>query len=278
MGSITLTYAQIGRQQSPDNKQDSGESKEGPVDPNSYRHAFLILEPKKGQTVADAKRNPSSVTRHVLCAETDDERDEWVDALLLYVGKEPNDGSEATPISEKERSGRRLPEIQKVAATPIKDLASVKGNEKLLLNQEAYERQQRSIPPSGPNQQNHLRGGMPLSPTTPAMCNDDRLSAERQSAEGQYANNRQNYNQYPEQGGPQPPWNTPPQQQQQQYQNQQQYQQQQQQQYQNQQQQQQQELQAPGLPRNQSTHSLNQTQEEVRNGTSTNITSIIHWV
>ncbi|KAK3840000.1 MAG: hypothetical protein JOS17DRAFT_678200 [Linnemannia elongata] len=230
LGSITLTYAQIGRQQSPDNKQDSGESKDGPVDPNSYRHAFLILEPKKGQTVADAKRNPSSVTRHVLCAETDEERDEWVDALLLYVGKESNESSEAAPTSEKERSGRRLPEIQKVAATPIKDLASVKGNEKLLLNQEAYERQQRSIPPSGPNQQNQ-RGGMPMSPTTPAMCIDDRLSAERQSAEGQYANNsRQNYNQHPEQGGPQPPWITPPQQQQQQYQNQQQYQQQQQQQ------------------------------------------------
>ncbi|KAF9341709.1 hypothetical protein BGZ91_004002, partial [Linnemannia elongata] len=253
LGSITLTYAQIGRQQSPDNKQDSGENKEGPVDPNSYRHAFLILEPKKGQSVADAKRNPSSVTRHVLCAETDEERDEWVDALLLYVGKESNDGSEAAPTSEKERSGRRMPEIQKVAATPIKDLASVKGNEKLLLNQEAYERQQRSIPPSGPNQQNQLRGGTPLSPTTPGVCIDDRLPAERQSAEGQYANNnRQNYNQYPEQGGPQPPWNTPPQQQQQQqqYQNQQ------------QQQQQQQDMQAPGLPRNQSTHSLNQTQEE----------------
>ncbi|KAF9296385.1 hypothetical protein BGZ88_012773 [Linnemannia elongata] len=267
LGSITLTYAQIGRQQSPDNKQDSGENREGPVDPNSYRHAFLILEPKKGQSVADAKRNPSSVTRHVLCAETDEERDEWVDALLLYVGKESNDGSEAAPTSEKERSGRRMPEIQKVAATPIKDLASVKGNEKLLLNQEAYERQQRSIPPSGPNQQNQLRGGTPLSPTTPGVCIDDRLPAERQSAEGQYANNnRQNYNQYPEQGGPQPPWNTPPQQQQQQYQNQQyqQQQQQQQQQYQSQQQQQQQQqdMQAPGLPRNQSTHSLNQTQEE----------------
>jgi hypothetical protein len=266
LGSITLTYAQIGRQQSPD-KQESGEAKEGPVDPNSYRHAFLILEPKKGQSVADAKRNPSSVTRHVLCAETDEERDEWVDALLLYVGKESNDGSETPPTSEKERSGRRMPEIQKVAATPIKDLASVKGNEKLLLNQEAYERQQRSIPPTGANQQSHLRGGnMPLSPTTPGMCIDDRHSAERQSADGQYAsNNRQNYNQYTEQGGPQPPWNSQPQsQQQQQYQNQQQYQQQQQ--YQNQQQQQQQQqqdVQAPGLPRNQSTHSLNQNQEDV---------------
>ncbi|KAF9083608.1 hypothetical protein BGX29_003041, partial [Mortierella sp. GBA35] len=104
LGSITLTYAQIGRQQTTDKQQETGDSKEGPVDPNSYRHAFLILEPKKGQSVADAKRNPNNVTRHVLCAETDQERDEWVEALLLYVGKEPTDSSpEAAPAAEKER-------------------------------------------------------------------------------------------------------------------------------------------------------------------------------
>ncbi|KAG9325610.1 hypothetical protein KVV02_000635 [Mortierella alpina] len=138
LGSITLSYAQIGRQQSQDRPQEGGENS---TDPNSYRHAFLILEPKKGQTVADAKRNPNSVIRHVLCAETDQERDEWVEALLLHVGKEPLESPEP---SERERTSKRMPEIQKVAATPIKDLASVKGNEKLLLNQEAYERQQRS--------------------------------------------------------------------------------------------------------------------------------------
>ncbi|KAF9928814.1 hypothetical protein FBU30_002085 [Linnemannia zychae] len=258
LGSIILTHAQIGRQQTSEKQQDSGENKEGPVDPNSYRHAFLILEPKKGQSVADAKRNPNNVTRHVLCAETDEERDEWVDALLRFVGKDINESAD-TGSNDKERSGRRMPEIQKVAATPIKDLASVKGNEKLLLNQEAYERQQRSIPPSGPNQQNYMRGGnMPLSPTTPNMCIDDRLPAERQSAEGQYANNRQNYNQYSEQGQ-QSSWNS-----QQPFQNQQQYQQQQQQQYHQQQLQnhQQQDMPPPGLPRNQSTHSLNQIQDD----------------
>ncbi|KAF9430232.1 hypothetical protein BGZ76_000910, partial [Entomortierella beljakovae] len=70
LGSIALTYAQIGRQQTPD-RQDNGDG----ADINSYRHAFLILEPKRGQTVADAKRNPSNVTRHVLCAESDEDRD-----------------------------------------------------------------------------------------------------------------------------------------------------------------------------------------------------------
>ncbi|KAF9573398.1 hypothetical protein EC968_008580 [Mortierella alpina] len=271
LGSIALSYAQIGRQQSQDRPQEGGENS---ADPNSYRHAFLILEPKKGQTVADAKRNPNSVIRHVLCAETDQERDEWVEALLLHVGKEPLDAPEP---SERERAGKRMPEIQKVAATPIKDLASVKGNEKLLLNQEAYERQQRSVPPSPSAQhfqQHPMRngGGMPQSPTMAnmGMGIDDRLSAERQSAEGQYANQgRNNYNQYGDQEG-QPGSRAYPshqqhhgqQQQQQQYQGQQQ-------QYYQQQQQQQQQQQSPQhqqppmqLPRNHSTHSLNQNQDD----------------
>ncbi|CAO3574636.1 unnamed protein product [Mortierella alpina] len=289
LGSIALSYAQIGRQQSQDRPQEGGENS---TDPNSYRHAFLILEPKKGQTVADAKRNPNSVIRHVLCAETDQERDEWVEALLLHVGKEPVESPEP---NERERAGKRMPEIQKVAATPIKDLASVKGNEKLLLNQEAYERQQRSVPPSPSAQhfqQHPMRnggGGLPQSPTTAGMSMgmDDRLSAERQSAEGQYANqgSRNNHNQYGDQERQPSSRAYPPhqqhqqqqhhgqQQQQQQYQGQQQqqyYQQQQQQQQQQQhQQQQQQQQQSPQhqqppmqLPRNHSTHSLNQNQDD----------------
>ncbi|KAI1313433.1 hypothetical protein EDD11_002641 [Mortierella claussenii] len=283
LGSIALTYAQIGRQQSQD-KQDMGEGRENATDPNSYRHAFLILEPKKGQTVADAKRNPNNVIRHVLCAETDEERDEWVDALLRYVGKEP---VEQLETNEKEKPGRRMPEIQKVAATPIKELASVKGNEKLLLNQEAYERQQRSVPPSPSSQQfhPHVRGGaVPQSPTTAGTSPDDRLTQERSSAEGQYgSNSRTHYNQYGEQEQQQTPWAQPLAQQQhyqqQQYPSQQQMQHQQhqhpfqnqyhtQQQHQPQpeqhlQQQHYQSQQPPQqLPRNQSSHSLNQYQEE----------------
>ncbi|KAF9194265.1 hypothetical protein BGZ51_000425 [Haplosporangium sp. Z 767] len=195
LGSIALTNAQIGRQQSQDKPQDST----GDIaasDPNSYRHAFLILEPKKGQTVVDAKKNPSSVIRHVLCAETDQERDDWVDALLIFVGKEL---SEVQDANDRERSGRKIPEIQKLSATPIKELQSVKGNEKLLLNQEAYERQQRSIPPSQPGQQQQQSaysqgrsGTMPQSPTTQGMNVEERHSGERASAEGQYPNSRGN--------------------------------------------------------------------------------------
>ncbi|KAG0339353.1 hypothetical protein BG004_006858 [Podila humilis] len=200
LGSISLTNAQIGRQQAQEKSQDANNESNGSTDPNSYRHAFLILEPKKGQTVIDAKKNPGNVLRHVLCAETDDERDSWVDALMRYVGKEP---SESTEGDNKEKSGRRIPEIQKLGATPIKELASNKGNEKLLLNQEAYERQQRSIPSSGSSQQLQSGRGGPQSPT------DDRHSSERQSAEGQYTpgsrgnNNYKNndLSQYPSQQG-----------------------------------------------------------------------------
>ncbi|KAG0257538.1 hypothetical protein BG011_003897 [Mortierella polycephala] len=195
LGSIALTNAQIGRQQSQDKPQDPT-SDVAASDPNSYRHAFLILEPKKGQAVVDAKKNPNSVIRHVLCAETDQERDDWVDALLVFVGKEL---PEAQDANDRERSGRKIPEIQKLSATPIKELQSVKGNEKLLLNQEAYERQQRSIPPSQPGQQQQQSaysqgrsGTMPQSPTTQGMNIEEGHSGERASAEGQYPNSRGN--------------------------------------------------------------------------------------
>ncbi|KAF9169254.1 hypothetical protein BGX20_010553 [Mortierella sp. AD010] len=243
LGSISLPFAQIGRQQTQD-KPDAGDSRDNAVDPNSYRHAFLILEPKKGQTVADAKRNPNSVIRHVLCAETDEERDEWVDALLLHIGKEPL--VEQQEGNEREKSGRRMPEIQKVAATPIRELASVKGNEKLLLNQEAYERQQRTVPHSPSAQQllSQSRGGpIPQSPTTSGGYADDRHPQERKSAEGQSStNSRNNHNQHCEQDQMQPPWNQP--------------------QFQPQQSQHQQHQPPNQLPRNHSTHSLNQSQDD----------------
>ncbi|KAF8948316.1 hypothetical protein BGZ47_005618 [Haplosporangium gracile] len=172
LGSISLTHAQIGRQQSQEKSQDvSGDSsKDNSSDPNSYRHAFLILEPKKGQTVIDAKKNPNNVIRHVLCAETDLERDGWVEALLVHVGKENPENTDAG----NDRGGRRFPDIQKVNATPIKDLQSGKSNEKLLMTQEAYERQQRSLPTGIQG-----RGApLPQSPTMQGTNPDERPSGE----------------------------------------------------------------------------------------------------
>lgn len=70
LGSITITGAQIGRQQRIGDRRENDDEKE-------YRHAFLIIE---------AKRGPSgSSARHVLCAESDRDRDEWVEVLVRYV-------------------------------------------------------------------------------------------------------------------------------------------------------------------------------------------------
>ncbi|KAJ7695150.1 hypothetical protein B0H17DRAFT_931184 [Mycena rosella] len=68
LGSITVTGAQIGRQQRSE-RPATDEEKE-------YRHAFLIVEAKKGP----GGNHP----RHVLCAETDADRDSWVEMLVRY--------------------------------------------------------------------------------------------------------------------------------------------------------------------------------------------------
>lgn len=75
LGTIKLQGAQIGRQsQSAEASSPVGGSDE--MD-NQYRHAFLILEPKK--------KDPTSMTKHVLCAESDKERDLWVSVLLPWT-------------------------------------------------------------------------------------------------------------------------------------------------------------------------------------------------
>lgn len=71
LGSIKLQNAQIGKQ-STNNTQAFQEDED-----NQFRHAFLILEPKK--------KDSTSLVRHVLCAESDEERDIWVDTLLQFV-------------------------------------------------------------------------------------------------------------------------------------------------------------------------------------------------
>lgn len=79
LGSIRLTNAQIGRQsQSASSKEKSEDGQD------SYRHAFLILE-KKQAGGKESSKEASASARHVLCAESDHERDIWVEALLRYV-------------------------------------------------------------------------------------------------------------------------------------------------------------------------------------------------
>jgi RalA-binding protein 1 len=76
LGSIMITGSQIGRQQTSGDKPVGDEEKE-------YRHAFLIVEAKKGP----GGNHP----RHVLCAESDADRDSWVEILVRYVMGSYND-------------------------------------------------------------------------------------------------------------------------------------------------------------------------------------------
>lgn len=97
LGTIKLQRAQIGKQSQHNNDGSSpARAPTGSEDDNQYRHAFLILEPKK--------KDPSSVTKHVLCAESDKERDQWVDTLLRWIDyRDPED--EDPPKKDHDRHG-----------------------------------------------------------------------------------------------------------------------------------------------------------------------------
>ncbi|OJD20677.1 hypothetical protein ACJ73_07988 [Blastomyces percursus] len=82
MGTIKIRHAQIGKQSQSANSNQSPSRLDDDSD-NQYRHAFLILEPKK--------KDSSALVRHVLCAESDEERDSWVEALLSYVEHESDE-------------------------------------------------------------------------------------------------------------------------------------------------------------------------------------------
>ncbi|KAK8032805.1 hypothetical protein PG991_002203 [Apiospora marii] len=80
LGTIKLQNAQIGKQQSQTTQDGSPAPARGPNNEeldNQYRHAFLVLEPKK--------KDSTSHVKHVLCAESDSERDQWVDTLLRWI-------------------------------------------------------------------------------------------------------------------------------------------------------------------------------------------------
>jgi RalA-binding protein 1 len=85
LGTIKLQNAQIGKQsQARDTESPARSGQAADENDDQYRHAFLILEPKK--------KDPNSLTKHVLCAESDRERDLWVDALLRWIDfKGPDD-------------------------------------------------------------------------------------------------------------------------------------------------------------------------------------------
>ena len=99
LGTIKLQNAQIGRQSQHANleAQSPIRGAAGEELDDQYRHAFLILEPKK--------KDSSALVKHVLCAESDKERDLWVDVLVQWVDfRDANDsesGAKATSTPDR---------------------------------------------------------------------------------------------------------------------------------------------------------------------------------
>ena len=92
LGTIKLQNAQIGKQaHNPDNQSNNSD------DDNQYRHAFLVLEPKK--------KDSTSHVKHVLCAESDSERDQWVDTLLQWIDYRDPDEEAAGKRAPQDRQG-----------------------------------------------------------------------------------------------------------------------------------------------------------------------------
>lgn len=96
LGTIKLYKAQIGKQSQHNN--DTGGAT-GEDSDNQYRHAFLVMEPKK--------KDSSSHVKHVLCAESDVERDQWVETLLHWIDYVEPGKDDASSVQSAELPPRR---------------------------------------------------------------------------------------------------------------------------------------------------------------------------
>ncbi|MCJ1306486.1 hypothetical protein MMC25_000129 [Agyrium rufum] len=94
LGTIRLCNAQIGRQTTHHNTSQSPHRND--ENDNHFRHAFLILEPKAKDT--------SKHLRHVLCAESDIERDQWVSILMQYVNCQPDEAQKRPQLPRGDSS------------------------------------------------------------------------------------------------------------------------------------------------------------------------------
>ena len=95
LGTIKIHSAQIGKQQN----KSSHSPQRGDEADGSYRHAFLIREPKR--------KDSNSYMDHVLCAESDAERDAWVAALLHYVESPEGDANSKPQLSKSDSGALR---------------------------------------------------------------------------------------------------------------------------------------------------------------------------
>lgn len=109
LGTIKLHSAKIGK---PLPHRSSDSPSRGAED-SDYRHAFLIMEPKR--------KDSTSHVRHVLCAESDVERDSWVDALLCYVDGYSGDQQGKKPSISSTDSGSSRVTAPPKRPSPTKD-------------------------------------------------------------------------------------------------------------------------------------------------------------
>ncbi|KAI9781952.1 MAG: hypothetical protein M1839_005545 [Geoglossum umbratile] len=119
LGSIKLQNAKIGKQSQnrSDHSPPGGDSED--IE-NQYRHAFLVLEPKR--------KDSNSLVRHVLCAESDAERDEWVQTLLQYVDcHSSEDERPKQGLSRRDSSSGKGPGLQSKQKRHKKDEKSRDG-------------------------------------------------------------------------------------------------------------------------------------------------------
>lgn len=89
------------------------------------KYAFLILEPKRNDA--------TKMVRHVLCSQSDEDRDEWINALLYYVSFDP--GPSGPTMGEKVSRGKKLQRRQQdqdtltTSVTPTEPTASSSDNQ-----------------------------------------------------------------------------------------------------------------------------------------------------
>ncbi|KAK9236767.1 hypothetical protein V1525DRAFT_378626 [Lipomyces kononenkoae] len=90
LGTIRLDFAEIAKQ---DTHHEGDDNK-------VYRHSLQILERKRPDSM--------NVTRHILCAENDNERDEWVCALREFIEPQATRASDAQSIVSTVGPGAEL--------------------------------------------------------------------------------------------------------------------------------------------------------------------------
>ncbi|KAI9323657.1 hypothetical protein BX666DRAFT_1889043 [Dichotomocladium elegans] len=116
LGTIRLTNAQIGRQT-------SGVTPSADEHNSIYRHAFLLMEQKR--------QGSSHVTRHILCAESDEDRDDWVETIIQNIRFDDEPPPGAVKDKRKKEKTRKTSkgEIKVSTVTPPPDVPAVRKPE-----------------------------------------------------------------------------------------------------------------------------------------------------